>query len=413
MHPLKFFLLLLAFLSYGISAAQPQKTLVASITKDVNTSLYSITLNLHEHYVIDLASPFLWNVCPLQHKTVLCRSPECLKAQSYPPQSCVSVLQEQFSQVPCTCIVTPVNPITKSCASAQLSYKNFSISSVSGTNPNGRLTFSQIYVSCAPRKLLQSLPEGVIGIAGLSNATLALSYQFTPLNLGLSRKFAVCLPDTDASPGLLFFGDGPYNLMPPTSFDVASILAYTPLLKVPKSPDYYIDVQAISIDGKAIPMTRKSLAVDRLGRGGVKLSTVVPYTTLRTGIYRSFIKSFKKATQGFPRVPAVTPFSLCYNATAIGFSRVGVHVPPIDLQLANGKNWTIFGANSMKLIGEDVACLAFLNGGLMAEQAIVIGSFQMENNFLLFDLAKSRLGFSYTLFSIRTTCSDFNFATIS
>lgn len=408
MHLSKLSLLLLSIISYEVSAAQPQKTLVASITKDTNTSLYSITLNLHENYVIDLTAPFLWYTCPVQHPRVICRSPQCLQAQSYSPHSCIPGSKQQYPQLPCTCLVTPVNPITKLCALAQLTYRNFTVFTINGSNPIGRITFSNTYVSCAPESLLRSLPKGVIGVAGLSRAPLALVSQFTPF-LGPSKKFAICLPDTDAAPGLVFFGDGPYNLMPPTNFDAASILTYTPLLKIPKLPDYYIDVQAISINGKAIPVPRKLLPVDKLGHGGVKLSTVVPYTTLRADIYTTFLVSFIQSTQDLPRVHAVKPFSLCYNSTGIGFSRVGLHVPQIDLELANGKNWTIFGANSMKLVGEDVACLAFVNGGNIAEQAVVIGSFQMENNFLLFDLAKSRLGFSSSLFFIRTTCSNFNF----
>ncbi|XP_027120192.1 basic 7S globulin 2-like [Coffea eugenioides] len=412
MHLSKFFLLLLAFIAYEVSAARPHKTLVASIAKDTKTSLYSIRLNINEHYVIDLSSPFLWYNCPLQHPLVICRSPQCLQAQSYPPPSCILESKQQLPQVPCTCLVTPVNPVTKLCASAQLTYKNFAISSINGSTPTGSITFSNTYVSCAPDSLLKSLPKGAIGLAGISTAPLALVSQFTPSFLGLSKKFAICLPDTDAAPGLVFFGDGPYNLLPPTNFDVASILTYTPLQKIPKSPDYYIDIKAISIGGKAIPVPRKSLAADKLGHSGVKLSTVVPYTTLRADVYKAFVNSFIESTQGLPQLNAVKPFRLCFNSTAIGFSRVGLHVPPIDLELANGKNWTIFGANSMKQVSEEIACLAFVNGGKTAEQAVLIGSFQMENNFLLFDLAKSTLGFSSSLFFIRTTCGNFNFTNV-
>ncbi|KAH7842356.1 hypothetical protein Vadar_004369 [Vaccinium darrowii] len=116
-------------------------------------------------------------------------------------------------------------------------------------------------------------------------------------------------------------------------------------------------------------------------------------------------------TSGVHRVKRVKPFDLCWNANALGFTQVGFRVPQIDLELGNGKNWTIFGSNSMKQIGEK-ACLAFVDGGKVNEgAAVVIGSFQMENNFLLFDMEKSRLGFSSTLFFIRTSCGNFNFTT--
>lgn len=77
--------------------------------------------------------------------------------------------------------------------------------------------------------------------------------------------------------------------------------------------------------------------------------------------------------------------------------------------LGNGLNWTVFGANSMKQVSSDVSCLAFVDGGERAEQAVEVGSYQMENNFLLFDVARNRVGFSSSLLFFQTTCSNFNF----
>ncbi|KAF8401644.1 hypothetical protein HHK36_012590 [Tetracentron sinense] len=195
---------------------------------------------------------------------------------------------------------------------------------------------------------------------------------------------------------------GHFICYPPIELDVMSILSYTPLLQHPTTPDYYISVNAISINGEGRHF-------DGLGHGGVKLSTMVPYTTLRSHIYRSFLKNFVKATRGIPRAKRVKPFDLCLKTRTLGWTRVGLPVPQIDLELANGKNRTIFGANSMKKVSDNVACLAFVDGGKRAEQAVVIGSYQMENNFFLFDLVESRLGFSSSLFFVRTTCANFNF----
>ncbi|CAL5416021.1 unnamed protein product [Camellia sinensis] len=256
-----------------------------------------------------------------------------------------------------------------------------------------------LYLSCAPVSLFQSLPKGTVGLAGLSWPPLSLSSQFTPPFLGVAKKFAICLPSAPLAPGVIFFGDGPYYLLPPTNLNAETLLSYTPLLKTPKSPDYFIGVKAISINGKAIPLSTYSSQ-------RVKLSTVVPYTTLRSELYKTFLNSFSKATKGVPRVETIKPFGLCLKASALGFTRVGFRVPQIDLQLSNGKNWAIFGANSMKQIGDaDVACLAFVDGGKAANEAMVLGAFQMENNFLVFDLDQSRLGFSSTLFFARTTCA--------
>lgn len=394
------FLLFLILISYE-SSAQPYTTLVAPLKKDTTTSLYTIILNSGERYVIDLSAPFSWRRCPSRHHpTVACFSTECFQAQYLLSPSCT--LSSASSTSPCTCMVTPVNPITKSCALAQLTSKNLTVSWTDGANPTAKIILSDIYLSCASLSLFKSLPRGVVGLASLSLAPLSLPSQFSPPFLGVSRKFAICLPSTSLGNGVVFFGDGPYNLLPPTNFDASSLLSYTPLLRNPKTADYFIGIKALSIGGNSIPMSPFE---------GIKLCTVLPYTTLRTDIYKLFIKFFTKAMKGIPQAKKVKPFTTCYNASAIGFSRVGLHVPQIDLEFANGKNWTIYGANSMKQVGGDSACLAFLDGGKTAEYKIVMGSFQMEDNLLLFDLDQSRLGFSSSLYFERVTCSNFNFTT--
>ncbi|XP_043698482.1 chitinase CLP [Telopea speciosissima] len=295
------------------------------------------------------------------------------------------------------------------CALAELTYKDLIIYWTDGQSPTVAINFNQLYVSCAPNSLLRSLPVGSLGMASLSQSPLSLTTQFSSQ---VKKKFSICLPSTTTAPGVLFFGEGPFYMLPPTPFDVTTILSYTPLITNLTSLGYYIGLAGISIDGKRIRVPNKVFELDEHGgRGGVKLDTVVPYTTLRTHIYEIFVEDFSKATETFTRVKSVEPFDTCFNSTDLGYTRVGYRVPQIDLELSNGKNWTIFGVNSMKQVSNDVACLAFVDGGEMADQAVVIGSFQMEDNFLMFDLVESKLGFSSTLYFIRTTCGNFNFTT--
>nr|XP_029120754.1 gamma conglutin 1-like [Elaeis guineensis] len=134
------------------------------------------------------------------------------------------------------------------------------------------------------------------------------------------------------------------------------------------------------------------LEFDSVGNGGVKLSTAVSYTTLRSHIYRPFLQAFADATKRIPRAPKVKPFDLCLKSSALRSTRVGYAVLVIDLVLAGAKNWTIFGANAMIQVGRDTTCLAFVDGGPKAEQAVVIGGFHLENNFLLFDLGRPGWG---------------------
>ncbi|KAL4590243.1 hypothetical protein LXL04_003169 [Taraxacum kok-saghyz] len=91
-----------------------------------------------------------------------------------------------------------------------------------------------------------------------------------------------------------------------------------------------------------------------------KLSTIEPYTTLRTDIYNRVVRTFWMATIGIPRVTSVAPFGLCVRTFS---NRVLQWVPDIDFGLPDGKKWTVTSANSMKQISRDVACLAFVDGG--------------------------------------------------
>ncbi|MFS7981334.1 putative aspartic peptidase domain superfamily, xylanase inhibitor [Helianthus anomalus] len=49
----------------------------------------------------------------------------------------------------------------------------------------------------------------------------------------------------------------------------------------------------------------------------------------------------------------------------------------------------------------------------MSEPAIVIGTFQFEDNFLEFNLENSTFGFSSSLLRKQTSCSNFNFTLIN
>ncbi|KAF7852290.1 hypothetical protein BT93_L4584 [Corymbia citriodora subsp. variegata] len=276
-----------------------------------------------------------------------------------------------------------------SCAVSQLTYKDFSLYWTNGRFRTGSMGFSQWYASSAPPSLLQSLPKEAIGVGAFS------------------WKFALCLPSSSRARGVILFGDGPYYLLPPPNFDAAGVLSYTPLYGDPTSLGYFINLTGISVNGKAINVARN--AFDFHVNASARLSSIVPYTTLRSDIYNVFLKNFKKAARGIAQAQKVAPFSLCFNTTAIRSRGHMLRIPHINFMLGNGEQWTVDRSNSIKQVNNDVGCLAFVDGGEMTKQAVVIGTYQMENNFLLFDLDQSRLGFSSSLLPHGTSCGGFNF----
>lgn len=278
-------------------------------------------------------------------------------------------------------MVAPSNPITQSCASDHLIFTNLTL-------PSTAQIFSNITLSCAPNSLLRSLPKRALGLASLSFAPLSLQNQFSDRFPQITRKFALCLSSKSSRNGKILFGDAPYDRNAP------NLLSYTPLLTNPKSAAYAVGIKALSVGTGSITTSPFE---------GIGLSTVVPYTSLVSDVYKQFVGFFEEAMKGVPKVERVKPFTSCYRASAINGSRV----PRIDLEFEGGKNWTIYRANSMKNVGRDTACLAFVDGGAAAPLKIVVGAFQMEDNLLVFDVENLRFGFSSSLLSKGVSCSKF------
>ncbi|KAL5221798.1 hypothetical protein ABZP36_026511 [Zizania latifolia] len=381
-----------------VQASSPAaiQALVAPITKDTKNSLYTISLS-NKQYLLDLSGELLWSPCSRTHPTVPCSSGECA-AVSGPHRKCNGSGRK--------CTVSPTNPVTGKRDVGDLTVADIAANATDGMAPTAGVTVRGVVASCAPGSLLRSFPTATAGDAGLGRGGVSLPTQLYS-KLSLKRQFAVCLPSTAGAPGVAFFGSGPYGMMPPTLFDVSSILDYTNLVKNPANPSaYIIQLMGIAVNGEAIRLPTGAL--DR--GGGVTLDTAAPYTVLRRDVYRPFAAAFAKATARIPRMPSVSPFKLCFNGSALGVNRVGYVVAPLHLMTRGGGNWTIFGSNSLVKVTADTVCLAFVDGGSSARSAVAVGSFQMENNFLLFDEAKSRLGFTGTLYFIRTTCGNFNFS---
>nr|CAB3475376.1 unnamed protein product [Digitaria exilis] len=372
------------------ASSLPIQALVAPITKDAATSLYTLSLSRNE-YLLDLSGPLLWSPCSPTHPTIPCSSGEyCAAAAPGAPN---------FHDSQCTCTARPTNPVTGDQAIGDLTLTDVDTNATDGNTPTAELAVHGVVSSCAPDSLLRSLPRGVTGDAGLGRGSLLSLPAQLYGKLSLSkRQFAICLPSTATAPGVAFFGGGPYGLMPPTQFDAGAALSYTDLVRDPmRTSTYSIRLRGIAVNQEAVPLPAGAL--DR-GGGGVTLDTALPYTVMRRDVYRPFVDAFQRSMAHVPRMPS-------------RFTRVGYAVAPVDLMMASrgggGGNWTVFGANSMAHVAPGVACLAFVDGGWAVESAVAVGGFQMEN-LLVFDENASRLGFSGTLLFIRTTCGNFNFS---
>lgn len=236
------------------------------------------------------------------------------------------------------------------------------------------------------------------------------------------HKFALCLPSSSSNGvnGAMYFGGGPYSL-PPSKLDLAQSFVSTSLVVNPvdvgttfykgnSSVDYYINVKSISVGGTTVKFNSSLLSIGKNGIGGTKLGTIFPYTILHTEIYNALVGAFvsKAASMNITRVASVSTFGACFSSKNIVGSKTGPNVPVIDLVLNGNKStWSIYGANSMIKVSNDVRCLAFVDGGVTPTTSIVIGGKQMEDNLIEFDLESSKLGVTSSLLRFGTSCSQF------
>ncbi|AES60912.2 putative nepenthesin [Medicago truncatula] len=407
------------------------KHLFSPVTKDSATTLqYIAQINQRTplvplNLVVDLGGKFLWVDCENHYtsstyRPVRCPSAQCSLAKSDSCGDCFSSPKPGCNN---TCGLIPDNTITHSATRGDLAEDVLSIQSTSGFNTGQNVVVSRFLFSCAPTSLLRGLAGGASGMAGLGRTKIALPSQLASAFI-FKRKFAFCFSSSD---GVIIFGDGPYSFLadnpslPNVVFDSKS-LTYTPLLinhvstasaflQGESSVEYFIGVKTIKIDGKVVSLNSSLLSIDNKGVGGTKISTVDPYTVLEASIYKAVTDAFVKASvaRNITTEDSSPPFEFCYSFDNLPGTPLGASVPTIELLLQNNVIWSMFGANSMVNINDEVLCLGFVNGGVNLRTSIVIGGYQLENNLLQFDLAASRLGFSNTIFAHQTDCFRFNF----
>ncbi|KAL0681300.1 hypothetical protein Bca4012_048147 [Brassica carinata] len=175
--------------------------------------------------------------------------------------------------------------------------------------------------------------------------------------------------------------DGVLSLSPGSSSFTKQIPKTLTPMRI-DSGDYLISVQYIYVDGTPLTLNPNLL----LGGVAAKLSTMVPYTVLHTDIYNALAQSFTLKAEDM----------------------TGPNVPKIEFGLP-GKTgevtWGFYGANTVVKVSEMVMCLAFYDGGKNLNDWIVIGTHQLQEYLLEFDLSTSTFSFSDSLLLHYTNCS--------
>ncbi|CAN6548064.1 unnamed protein product [Malus baccata var. baccata] len=285
----------------------------------------------------------------------------------------------------------------------QLGQGHLSLHSTDCTHPGKLVSVPNFLFICSQTYLLENLPTGIEGFAGLGRDKIGIPSQFAS-TFRFSKKFALCLPSSTRSNGAVFFGVGPYVLHPVTYLHPIALQPFhdNPLYVEGKpSAEYFINVTSIKMNSLTLPLNTSSLVFDRYGYEGTKISIVNPYMVLKSSIFNTLNWAFLKVLPAFiPRLGFIESFEQCFNLSHIGEN----DVPIIDFVLqSESVYWRLSRANSLVQVKKDM----ILSN---PRTSIVIGGHQLKDNLLQFYLAKKKLRFNSSLLSHKTNCSNFNFS---
>lgn len=382
------------------------KAAVLPLTKDLSTLQYVTELLIGENLspvklVVDLGGPLLWVD---SESTSQFSSPGSVKSCSL---QCSMVEISGCSRsggLGCnaskTCTLQVENSVSRISTSGEMKEDIVGVKFLDAMVPGSFAYIQRFLFSSAPNLLLEGLASGAKGMLGLGNSRISLPSQFSTTFDFFHRKFSLCLSPSN---GAIFLGGIPSEL----ENDPSISIMYTPLIsnKSKIQQGYYINVNSIKISGKKLSLNPKGLV------GRTKISTTIPYTTMESKIYSTFIAAYGKAatSMNLSLVAPVAPFEVCFTPNEGGNKRILPNFPTVDLVLQSELvKWRIHGRNSMVRVSDEVVCLGFLNGGLNPMVPMVIGGYQLEDYMLEFNLGNSMLGFSSPLGMGEKRCSAFD-----
>ncbi|XVE59632.1 hypothetical protein DITRI_Ditri05aG0061600 [Diplodiscus trichospermus] len=243
------------------------------------------------------------------------------------------------------------------------------------------------------------------GIAGFGRGLPSLPAQ---LKLG---KFSYCLisrrfDDSPSSSALILDSN--------SDFDKKTVgLTYTPFLKNPIVHGkeafqvyYYIGLRKITVGGRRVKVPYKYLSPGNDGDGGTIVDSGSTFTFMAREIFEPVAGEFVKQVKNYSRardVEVLTGLRPCFH---VKVGEKPVEFPELKLHLKGGAEMALPMGNYFMLVGDGAACFTVVTdsgvGGGEGEvghsgPAVVLGSFQMQNYYVEYDLTNERLGLKQQL----------------
>lgn len=234
------------------------------------------------------------------------------------------------------------------------------------------------------------------GIAGFGRGLSSL-----PSQLGL-KKFSYCLLSRrydDTGESSLLVLDGESN-----SDKKTGNLSYTPFVKNPIVPGrkalqvyYYLGLRKITVGGKKVKIPYKYLVPDGEGNGGTIVDSGSTLTYMNSPVFELVASEFINQVKVYKRaekIESVTGLRPCFNLSG----QDSIELPELKFSFKGGEDMKLPLANYFSIVaGNEVVCLTMvtdnLGPALTTGPSIILGSFQMQNYNVEYDLQNERFGF--------------------
>ncbi|XP_021805251.1 probable aspartyl protease At4g16563 [Prunus avium] len=254
--------------------------------------------------------------------------------------------------------------------------------------PNRRVP--DFLVGCS----IRASDQPAAGIAGLGRGPASLPTQLAV------KKFSYCLlsrlfDDTNKSSSLVLVGGK-------DSVKKTKGISYTPFVKNPEVPGkgafltyYYVGLSRITVGGRRVKIPYRYLRPDKNGSGGTIVDSGTTFTHMAPEVFELVAGEFEKLMKGYKRaeeVEALTRLRPCYNVSGIETPMF----PSVTFHFKGGAEMALPEENYMAPAGWKVLCLTIRGDNLpviSSGPSIILGSFQMQNYHVEYDLQNERFGF--------------------
>jgi hypothetical protein len=287
--------------------------------------------------------------------------------------------------------------------------------SLGGGGSDKTLKIERVMFGCGHSN--EGLFHGAGGLLGLGQGEVSFSSQLGSI---YGNKFSYCLVDRDnplSVSSTIVFGDvqdedeeeeeEEEDEVPrrrSSYFRGVQGFQFTPFVKNPVVETfYYVEVSHLIVGGVNLTGVPASVwKIDgRGGGGGTIVDSGTTLTYFAEPAYSALRGAFA-ARIGLPRTRPLQPLELCYNVTGVSsIASTMQQLPTFSVVFANGAVWHLPQKNVFIQPDPDeqTLCLGIL--GCPQNTVSIIGNYQQQNFHMVFDRAKSQLGFA------PTDCSSF------